>query len=65
MNEEVCNNVGTLLRLKPEQESIDTIVDQDLKMDDGWMNLQLESACLALELEDMIFNDLLEELRCF
>ncbi|KAH0659744.1 hypothetical protein KY289_028492 [Solanum tuberosum] len=65
MNEEVCNNVGTLLRLKPEQESIDTIVDQDLKMDDGWMNLQLESECLALELEDMIFNDLLEELRCF
>ncbi|KAK6788143.1 hypothetical protein RDI58_016668 [Solanum bulbocastanum] len=65
MNEEVCNNVGTLLRLKPEQESIDTIVDQDLKVDDGWMNLQLESECLALELEDMIFNDLLEELRCF
>ncbi|KAM3374042.1 protein TRM32 [Capsicum galapagoense] len=65
MNEEVCNNVGTLLRLKPEQESIDNIVDQDLKKDDGWMNLQLESECSALELEDMIFNDLLEELRCF
>lgn len=65
MNEEVCNNVGTLLRLKPEEESIDAIVDQDLKKDDGWMNLQLESECLALELEDMIFNDLLEELKCF
>lgn len=65
MNEEVCNNVGTLLRLKPEEELIDAIVDQDLKKDDGWMNLQLESECLALELEDMIFNDLLEELKCF
>ncbi|CAN4100964.1 unnamed protein product [Withania somnifera] len=65
MIEEVCNNVGTLLRLKPEQESIDAIVDQDLKIDDGWMNLQLESECSALELEDMIFHDLLEELRCF
>ncbi|KAK4375126.1 hypothetical protein RND71_005803 [Anisodus tanguticus] len=63
--EEVCNNVGTLLRLKPEQESIDAIVDRDLKIDDGWMNLQLESECLALELEDMIFTDLLEELRGF
>lgn len=65
MIEEVCNKVGTLLRLKPEQESIDAIVDQDLKKDDGWMNLQLESECLGLELEDMIFNDLLEELGCF
>ncbi|XP_009609391.1 protein TRM32-like [Nicotiana tomentosiformis] len=64
MVEEVCKNVGTLLRLKPEQESIDAIVDRDLKKDDGWMNLQLESECLALELEDMIFNDLLEELSC-
>ncbi|XP_060174797.1 protein TRM32-like [Lycium barbarum] len=65
MIEEVSNNVGTLLRLKPEQESIDAIVDQDLKRDDGWMNLQLESEWLALELEDMIFSDLLEELRGF
>lgn len=63
--EEVCNNVDAFLRMKPEQESIDAIVDQDLKTDDGWMNLQLESECSALELEDMIFNDLLEELRCF
>lgn len=65
MIEEVCNNVGTLLRLKPEQESIDAIVDRDLEKDDGWMNLQLESECSALELDDMIFNDLLEELICF
>ncbi|OIT02729.1 PREDICTED: protein TRM32-like isoform X2 [Nicotiana attenuata] len=64
MVEEVCKNVDTLLRLKPEQESIDAIVDRDLKKDDGWMNLQLESECLALELEDMIFNDLMEELSC-
>ncbi|CAN4098839.1 unnamed protein product [Withania somnifera] len=65
MIEEVSNNVGKLLILKPEQESIDAIVDQDLRSDDGWMNLQIESECSGLELEDMIFNDLLEELRCF
>ncbi|XAR60588.1 hypothetical protein NMG60_11034023 [Bertholletia excelsa] len=40
----------------------DSIVAQDLAKEDGWMNLQLESECAALELEEMIFDELLEEI---
>lgn len=44
-------------------QTVDDPVTQDYaKEDDGWMNLQMESECVALELEDLIFDQLLEEM---
>ncbi|KAI5682370.1 hypothetical protein M9H77_03598 [Catharanthus roseus] len=42
--------------------SLDDAVSRDLAKDDGWMNIQFEAECVSLELEDLIFDDLLEEL---
>ncbi|KAL3518193.1 hypothetical protein ACH5RR_020782 [Cinchona calisaya] len=63
--DEMCSGVNTLMRLKPEQkQSLECLVALDMGKDDGWMNLQLESECMGLELEDLIFDELLEELVC-
>ncbi|KAL1330420.1 hypothetical protein HN51_047648 [Arachis hypogaea] len=42
--------------------SLDYYVSRDLAKDDGWMNLQFDSECVALELDDLIFDDLLDEI---
>ncbi|CAJ1967930.1 unnamed protein product [Sphenostylis stenocarpa] len=42
--------------------SLDYYVSQDLAKYDGWMNLQFDSECVGLELDDLIFDDLLEEI---
>ncbi|KAJ1401718.1 hypothetical protein SESBI_28612 [Sesbania bispinosa] len=44
--------------------SLDYYVSRDLAKNDGWMNLQFDSECVGLELDDMIFDDLLEEIIC-
>ncbi|KAM7527780.1 hypothetical protein LguiB_031190 [Lonicera macranthoides] len=44
------------------EQSLDSLVSQDFAKDDGWMNLQMESECVGLELEDLIFDELLEEI---
>ncbi|XP_022874440.1 uncharacterized protein LOC111393235 isoform X1 [Olea europaea var. sylvestris] len=63
--EQVSTTIGALLNLKPEEKQIlDSIVAYDLANDHGWMNLQLESETVALDLEDVIFNELLEEVMC-
>ncbi|KAG8387831.1 hypothetical protein BUALT_Bualt02G0062000 [Buddleja alternifolia] len=63
--EDVTKRIGMLMNLKVEErQSLDCIVGRDLSNDDSWMNLQLESECTALELEDMIFDELLEEVIC-
>lgn len=60
--EEVCTRVGSLMNIKPEEkQELDCIVARDLDHDRSWMNLQLESESIAVYLEDMIFNDLLQE----
>nr|GFA31950.1 hypothetical protein [Tanacetum cinerariifolium] len=60
---EVWKRVSRLLNLKPDMsESLDSIVSRDLRSDDGWMNLQLDSECVGLDLEDLIFDELLEEI---
>nr|KYP33577.1 hypothetical protein KK1_045562 [Cajanus cajan] len=41
---------------------LDYYVSKDLSRNDGWMNLQFDSECVGLELDDMIFDDLLEEI---
>ncbi|KAK4440857.1 protein TRM32 [Sesamum alatum] len=61
--EEVSTRAGMLLKLKPEEkQSLDCIVAHDLSHDRSWMNLQLESECVALDVEEMMFNELLEEI---
>ncbi|KAJ8747062.1 hypothetical protein K2173_014440 [Erythroxylum novogranatense] len=42
---------------------LDYILSKDLAKSDGWMNLQFDMECVGLELEDMIFDDLLDELK--
>ncbi|KAL3850678.1 hypothetical protein ACJIZ3_012560 [Penstemon smallii] len=60
--EEISKKVSKLLNLKPEEkQSLDIIMDRDLSNDSSWMNLQVESECTALELEDMIFDELIQE----
>lgn len=43
-------------------QSLNYVMAQDLAKGDGWMNLQSESECVALELEDIIFDELLDEI---
>lgn len=60
--EEVWVFVGRCLSWRPELDpTLDFAVAQDLNGRNGWMNLQIESECVALELEDMIIDELLLE----
>ncbi|XP_073144305.1 uncharacterized protein [Henckelia pumila] len=66
--DEVSTSISKLLNLTTDQEkqSLDHIIVRDLKDDYfRWMNLQFNSECIGLELEDMIFDELVEELVCF
>ncbi|KAL4281703.1 hypothetical protein GQ457_03G044500 [Hibiscus cannabinus] len=63
--ERVWNNVSKNLAVQPEHDqSLDDIVAGDLEKN-AWMNLQAESEVVALELEDLVFDELLDELLCF
>ncbi|KAJ0244852.1 Protein TRM32 [Hirschfeldia incana] len=44
--------------------SLDDIVGRDLSKGDGWMNLRGDTEWLTLELEDMIFDEVLDEMIC-
>ncbi|GLU02356.1 hypothetical protein SLE2022_196100 [Rubroshorea leprosula] len=57
----VCGNLESTPDL---DQSLDDIVSRDLEKD-SWMNHQLEAECVALDLEDMIFYELLHEVVCF
>lgn len=48
----------------PFEQTLDHIIAGDLARDDGWINLQCETECVALDLEDLIFEELLDELLC-
>ncbi|KAF5199313.1 GTP-binding protein Obg/CgtA [Thalictrum thalictroides] len=60
--EEVWANISWYLNSQPEFEPLDYLVVRDLSKSDGWMNLQFDSECVGLELEEMILDDLLDEL---
>ncbi|XP_015874079.4 uncharacterized protein LOC107411083 [Ziziphus jujuba] len=61
--EEVWPRISSCLSLRPElDQSLDDVVARDLWKGDGWMNLQWETQIVALELEDMISEELLDEL---
>ncbi|XP_062095640.1 uncharacterized protein LOC133801446 isoform X2 [Humulus lupulus] len=59
---EVWSLISWYLSFKPEVgQSLDYVVGRDLAKSHGWMNLQFDTECVGLELEDLIFEDLLEE----
>lgn len=60
---EVWTHMSQSLSLKPKAgQTADFHVSRDLAKHDGWMNHQWSSEFVALELEDLIFHDLLEEI---
>lgn len=60
--EEVWSRICYYLSFRSEADrSLDDIVAQDLTKGDGWMNHEFETECVALELEDLIFDELLQE----
>lgn len=60
---EVWTSVNAYLTLRPElDQTLDDVVGRDLAKRSGWMILQEEEEFVALELEDMIVDDLLDEL---
>ncbi|KAL8116053.1 hypothetical protein AgCh_022515 [Apium graveolens] len=62
---EVLKNLHKYIGLKSElDQPLEEPVERDLAKADGWMSLQIDSECVALELDDLIFNELLEELIC-
>ncbi|KAF8110286.1 hypothetical protein N665_0085s0015 [Sinapis alba] len=52
------------LGAQDSDRSLDDIVGRDLRKGDGWMNLRTESEWLTLELEDLIFDEVLDEIIC-
>jgi hypothetical protein len=63
--EEVWTNISWYLSSTTEGDhSLDHAFSRDLAKRDGWMNLQYDTECAGLELEDLIFEDLLEEILC-
>lgn len=63
--EEVWPKISSYLSLRPElDQSLDDVVARDLAKGDGWMNVQWETQFVALELEDLIFDQLLDEVIC-
>ncbi|XP_030447723.1 uncharacterized protein LOC115670548 isoform X1 [Syzygium oleosum] len=61
MLEEVWKRVNRY-RTRPElDQTFDDVMARDMAKGDGWLNLQWEGECVALELEDWILDDLLDE----
>lgn len=60
--EDVWHKTSTSLMLRPElDQTLDDVVARDLDKGDGWMKLELESQMVALDIEDLIFDQLLDE----
>nr|XP_043637018.1 protein TRM32-like [Erigeron canadensis] len=59
----VWKRIRQLLSLKPDMnDSLNDIVFRDLGRDDGWMNLQLDSECVGVNLEDLILDEVIEDM---
>lgn len=63
---QVLKEVWSLIRWhmspRPEvHQPVDRVVIKDLAKRDGWMNLKCDTECVGHELEDLIFDDILEE----
>ncbi|KAK8550891.1 hypothetical protein V6N12_039574 [Hibiscus sabdariffa] len=63
--EQVWTKVSKKLASQPEHDqSLDDIVAGDLDKN-AWMNIQAESEVVALDLEDLVFDELLDEIIWF
>ncbi|XP_034920953.1 uncharacterized protein [Populus alba] len=63
--DEVWKRISWHRRSTSEMEqSIEDIVARDCEKGDGWMNLQLDAEDVALDLEDLIFDELVDEVIC-
>ena len=63
---QVWSRVDSYLSLRPElDQTLEDVVGRDLTKRSGWMNLQWEEECVALELEDLIMEDLLDDIYLF
>ncbi|KAK6926965.1 protein of unknown function DUF4378, partial [Dillenia turbinata] len=61
--EEVWKGISwSLISAAEIGQSLDSIMAVDFAKSNGWMNLQLESECVALDLEELIFDELLDEI---
>ncbi|KAL5224478.1 hypothetical protein ABZP36_011117 [Zizania latifolia] len=61
--EEVWANVSCYLSLQWKSGlSVENIVAHDVMMKNSWMNLVYDAECLALDLEDMVVDDLLDDI---
>lgn len=62
---EVWTKVSRVMEFTPDpDQSLDDIISRDLEKD-SWMNLQLQAECVALDIEDLILDELLDEVICF
>ncbi|KAE8664415.1 hypothetical protein F3Y22_tig00112789pilonHSYRG00017 [Hibiscus syriacus] len=60
--EQVWESITWYLSYKTGYDKpLDYVASRDLMGNDGWMSLQVDHESLALEVEELIFNDLLEE----
>ncbi|OQU79389.1 hypothetical protein SORBI_3008G136700 [Sorghum bicolor] len=60
--EEVWAKVSCYLSLHwKEGQTVEDIVAQDLMRKDGWMNLVYDAECTALDMEDLMVEDLLDD----
>ncbi|KAM7257059.1 hypothetical protein ACFE04_012800 [Oxalis oulophora] len=60
--EEVWAHISWYSNSIPDSDlSLDYVVSRDLSKNNGWMNLQFDMECVGFELEDLIFEELLEE----
>uniref|UniRef100_A0A6N2N183 DUF4378 domain-containing protein n=1 Tax=Salix viminalis TaxID=40686 RepID=A0A6N2N183_SALVM len=63
--EEVWTNISWYLSSTTEgNHSLDYALSRDLAKSDGWMKLHYDTECAGLELEDLIFEDILDEILC-
>lgn len=62
--EEVWAEIRWLLCCSRDEldQAVDDLVSLDLAKRDGWMHLQFDGECVGLEVEDLLFDDLVEEI---
>jgi hypothetical protein len=63
--EEVWKRISWYRKSRSEMEqSTEDIVARDWEKGDGWMKLRLDAEDVALDLEDLIFDELVDEVLC-
>lgn len=58
----ILDEVWRLVALPKVEPSLDSLVSRDFDVDSEWMNLQMESEFVGVEIDQLIFDELVEEL---